>query len=126
LETKTENYYRERLQNPGEWSLLVAKDGERIVGAFEASMAESQDKVPFGFIHWVCVDPEYQGKGVGPSLYQGYETLLRTRNVQYMVATIHDSNIPSLRMHERLGFNMTNPFTTRTQGGNRQSYFRKI
>lgn len=125
LEMKTEDYYRKKLEQRDQCKLLIAKDQGKVIGVLEGIIVDDP-QARFGFIQWVCVDTDYQSRGVGPSLYQRLEDILKSKNILYMVATINDNNIPSLKMHEQFGFDMYHPFAPRKPGGITQSYFKEI
>jgi L-amino acid N-acyltransferase YncA len=58
---------------------------------------------------WSCetsvyVDPTYQGRGIGRSLYQHLFSLLKVQGVVNIFVGIVQQNEGSLKLHEKLGF----------------------
>lgn len=89
------------------YPILVAVDESGVLG-----YASFGDWRPFeGFRrtveHSVYVRGDQRGKGLGPDLMEALIERARHCNKHVMVAAIESGNAASIRLHERLGFNIT-------------------
>lgn len=86
---------------------LVAELGGRVVGYSYAGPYRARSAYRFSVEDSVYLSPEVQGRGVGTALIGEVIAHCEAGPWQQMVAVIGDSaNIASVRLHERLGFNM--------------------
>ena len=94
------------LEHRGRHPLVVAERQGRVVGY--ASLSEFRDKPGYSMSgeSSVYVHPEFHGQGVGTLLVK--EILARARTLGYhtVVAAIAPPNEASVRLHERLGFEL--------------------
>lgn len=121
IEKRTPAYFAEALSKPEEWTLLAAKSPEdAIIGVLEARIT-LVGGVRTGFVHWIAVDQLHRRQGVAESLYTEYEAQMRTRmDVPYLMAHVHDENIPSLRLHCKMGISQI--FAERPDGRGKWYY----
>ncbi|MFC6337753.1 GNAT family N-acetyltransferase [Pseudomonas sp. CCM 7891] len=89
------------------YPILVAVEDGHVTG-----YASFGDWRPFeGFRHTVehsvYVRSDQRGKGLGPHLMQALIERAKTCDKHVMVAAIESGNLASIRLHERLGFNIT-------------------
>jgi L-amino acid N-acyltransferase YncA len=85
---------------------LVAEEGRRVVGYAYAGLYRPRSAYRFTLEDSIYIDPERTGRGIGGLLLT--ELLERAAALGYrqMLAVIGGSdNLPSIRLHQRLGFN---------------------
>lgn len=76
-----------------------------------------------GYIHWVGVALDQRGKGLATDMYHLYESVLEGMNVPNMLAFVSNTNLPSLSLHRRFGFNMDQPYAEKESG---KWYFKPV
>lgn len=84
--------------------LLVAHDGDRVLG-FNAMLTIDQTAAPAAVIDLIAVHPDHQHRGVGAALIEAGTCHYRGRYSSIEVTT-QASNVPSVRLYERLGFRL--------------------
>lgn len=88
-------------QRDGSRVVLVAEDADRIVGYAAGEVHEDGE----GFIDFVAVEPEAQGRGVGQRLVVALTRQLVERSTNGRVClTVQDHRTPARALYERLGF----------------------
>ena len=87
----------------GDTGLVVEDDG-RIVG-FLAGFC-STSKPGEAYIHFVGVDPEVRGQGLGRELYERFFELVRERGCTSVNAVTSPVNRGSVAFHVSMGFEM--------------------
>ena len=88
-----------------DYCFVVAK-GKEVVGFLLAySTLPFENKV---YIRHIAIDPVLQGKGLGIDLYRKLIEKAKENNVREVVALINLDNPKSIRLHEKLGFDMKN------------------
>ncbi|HEV2339847.1 MAG TPA: GNAT family N-acetyltransferase [Patescibacteria group bacterium] len=105
---RTENYYKNQLKN-FDVMILVAKERGKIVGGMEVQMKFEEDSEPYGYVEWIGVDPNKQGKKIGKKLYDKYDREIKSRGITLTAAYIADKNKPAQAFALKMGYDMTNP-----------------
>ncbi|MBI2444694.1 MAG: GNAT family N-acetyltransferase [Candidatus Magasanikbacteria bacterium] len=75
----------------------IARDAQRLIGAIVA-LKTRNDEVKI--VDWV-VEPKYRRRGIGERLYRALERASRGLPI---IALVKETNRPSLRAHQKLGF----------------------
>lgn len=83
---------------------LIAEDDGRIV-AFLAGFC-STAKPGEAYIHFVGVDPQARGRGLGRELYERFFELVRARGCGAVTAVTAPVNAGSVAFHRSLGFSL--------------------
>jgi GNAT superfamily N-acetyltransferase len=81
---------------------LIAEDDGRIVG-FLAGFC-STSKPGEAYIHFVGVDPDARGRGLGGELYERFFDLVRARGCTQVNAVTAPINGRSIEFHQAMGF----------------------
>ncbi|MGW6877387.1 N-acetyltransferase family protein [Streptomyces xanthophaeus] len=79
-------------------SFLVERDG----GEVAAFLSQTQPET--AYVHFVGVDPDLHGLGVGRALYRAFFTLARSHGRRYVHCITSPENTASRAFHTRLGF----------------------
>jgi L-amino acid N-acyltransferase YncA len=58
------------------------------------------------YIRHIAVHPDYQGSGVGTSLYRALVEKTRRNGIRKITALINLDNLESMKLHEKLGFEL--------------------
>ncbi|WP_058910131.1 GNAT family N-acetyltransferase [Entomohabitans teleogrylli] len=89
------------------YPVLVAQDGERIVGYASFGDWRAFDGYRHTVEHSVYVHPQSQGKGLGRTLMQHLIGEAQKLGKHVMIAAIESQNAASIKLHEQLGFRIT-------------------
>ncbi|MFL5766304.1 MAG: GNAT family N-acetyltransferase [Actinomycetota bacterium] len=81
---------------------IIAEEGGRIV-AFLAGVC-STSRPDEAYIHFVGVDPEHRGRGLGRKLYERFFSLVRQRGCRTVHAVTAPVNLGSIAFHRAMGF----------------------
>lgn len=84
-------------------SLLVERDG-RLVGFLIGFL--SQDHDDQAYVHFVGVDPELRGRGLGRALYERFFDLARAAGRREVRCITSPGNTGSLAFHRAMGFRL--------------------
>jgi phosphinothricin acetyltransferase len=88
----------------GPYRLLVASEGERVIGCASSGPYRSHpafaQTVEFG----IYIDPEVRNKGIGSALYSALLKELRSEALHVAVAGIALPNDASVALHRKFGF----------------------
>ena len=86
------------------YPVIVAKDGDKIVGY--ASYAQYRPKVGYRFSmeHSIYIHPEFQKQGIGKVLLTELIDLATKNNVHVLIGGIDASNQNSIEFHKQFGF----------------------
>lgn len=79
--------------------VLVANDGEKVVGSVVVNRTGMKKYIPENILVYIATDPNYRGKGIGKRLM---ETALE--NAEGSVALHVEPNNPAKGLYEKLGF----------------------
>jgi mycothiol synthase len=110
-----DNFQREFVDSPvyDLDRILVATAGEKLAGTTSA-WEWDYGWGPVGLIHWVGVDPQYRGKGLGEAItIRALEQLKARGYADTWLATSRDRHA-AVRLYERLGFTVEREFFTYT------------
>jgi RimJ/RimL family protein N-acetyltransferase len=99
---------RTHLQAPESW-LLVASDGDEIVGMASATASRSDDGagpvIPGGcFLSYLYVVPERWGEGIGGAILDAVLDHARRLRYSRILLWTHEDNERSKRLYRRRGF----------------------
>jgi aminoglycoside 6'-N-acetyltransferase I len=103
LENEMPAMLRDRDRN----AVIVATDGEELIGFVEAGLrayAEGCATSPVGFVEGWYVEPEHRERGVGRALIAAAERWALERGCTEMGSDVELPNIISQQAHERLGY----------------------
>ncbi|NDJ78903.1 MAG: GNAT family N-acetyltransferase [Chloroflexi bacterium] len=87
--------------------LLVAEHEDRVVGVAAVCVKRTHigdDPVSLGYVFDVRTDPEVRRQGIGWSLVAAIDGYLKAREVDGVYAHIVVSNVPSLKLFDKLGY----------------------
>jgi len=85
--------------------MYFAWDGKKLVGTVGIDIRDMEKFNHTANVYGVYVTPAYRGQGVGKLLMQTIIDHARTMDgVIQLAITVTTSNIPALRLYERLGF----------------------
>ncbi len=116
---------------------LIAKDGENVVGYILAMTKGSKDLIPvlipmfqqfellefagnsvasynYLVIGQICVSKDYRGQGIFDRMYEAYADFFSTC-FDFAITEIADSNIRSIKAHQRVGFEVIHNFSDSTE-----------
>jgi len=85
---------------------LIAHDDDAPVG-FALMLDELPDEVTSiaqGFIAYMAVEPDHQGRGIGAALLRGAEDEARRRGLPYMTLMVTEENAAARALYERGGY----------------------
>lgn len=83
----------------GNADVLVGRDGDAIV----ASVLVGHDGHR-GWVYYVAVDPDHQGKDFGRTIMAAAEEWLRARGIDKLMLLVRGDNTPVKAFYERLGY----------------------
>ena len=87
------------LENSPGGFVLVANDGDKVVGAVVVNRTGMKKYIPENILVYIATDPEYRGKGIGKKLM---ETAIET--AEGSIALHVEPNNPAKGLYEKLGF----------------------
>ncbi|MDX1779790.1 MAG: GNAT family N-acetyltransferase [Thalassovita sp.] len=87
--------------------VLVACDGDTVLGYASYGPFRAFDGYKLTVEHSVYVDTARRGGGIGRALLQALIERARADGFHIMIAAIEAGNTPSIRLHEKLGFEQT-------------------
>jgi len=102
-----------RIRDSGELSLpwLVAEDGDTIAGYAYASKWKGRCAYRYSVESTVYLDPAMTGRGLGLPLYRALlDAISAGGSMHAVIAGISLPNEPSIRLHEKLGFEKVGVF----------------
>lgn len=83
-------------------NILVAKDGERVVGLIGYGKCRNEDPADTGEIFAIYILKEYYGKGVGKALMDAALSLLD--GYSRIAVWVLEGNVRAIRFYEKCGF----------------------
>lgn len=102
----------------------VVRDDSRLVAFLVGFLSQSHPEE--AYIHFVGVDPEYQGRGVGADLYKWFFAAARQNGRSTVRAITSVSNTGSQAFHRRLGFTVSDPIADYDGAGGDRVTFARI
>lgn len=81
--------------------VLLAKDGDRLVGAVELRVFESSHSV---YNDYTCVDAAYRGRGIASALKKWSIDTASKEGFRYIRTNNDSLNVPMLAVNRKLGF----------------------
>lgn len=87
---------------------LVAVDGDGEIAAFVVAFVSAAEP-DLGYIHFVGVDPQHRGQGLGAQAYAQVFEVLRSRGCERVKAVTSPANLASQAFHRSLGFDLSDP-----------------
>lgn len=85
--------------------LIVSEDNERVTGYASLSVYRDNDAYAATAELSVYVDHEYRGRKTGEALMEELIRMARENGkIHAIVSVITADNVPSIRLHEKLGF----------------------
>ncbi len=98
LEKSRKSGFRRNIQNKNHLYIVV-EDKSRIVG-FGAAHIKNRK----GFLDFLYVKKEYRKQGVGIKIAKRLLSWLKSRKIREVTSHTYVRNIPSVKLHERMGF----------------------
>lgn len=89
------------------YPVLVARDGDFVAGYASFGDWRAFDGYRHTVEHSVYVHPDARGRGLAGALMAELVERARAMGKHMMVAGIESGNLPSIRLHERMGFRIT-------------------
>lgn len=83
-------------------NILVAKDGERVVGFAAYGAAEAEDIGPCGMVYGLYLLAEYQGRGIGRQLIQA--AMEKLSDQEAVALWVFKKNVKAIGFYEQFGF----------------------
>lgn len=77
-------------------TVFTAWDGENLAGLINAI----DDGELTAYVHYLCVDPQYQGLGIGKKLVE----MVKEKYKNYLCVLLAAENPPLVEYYEKLGF----------------------
>ncbi|TSC86177.1 MAG: putative acetyltransferase [Parcubacteria group bacterium Gr01-1014_8] len=93
----------EAVVNNDNTALIVAKDGERIVGIGTLYTIQKISKRS-GHVEDVVVDDAYRGQGLGEKLMQFLLDVARKKHIKKVYLTTRPARIAANKLYQKLGF----------------------
>ena len=87
------------LENSPGGFVLVANDGDKVVGGVVVNRTGMKKYIPENILVYIATDPEYRGKGIGKKLM---EEAIAT--AEGSIALHVEPNNPAKGLYEKLGF----------------------
>ena len=87
------------LENSPGGFVLVANDGDKVVGAVVVNRTGMKKYIPENILVYIATDSQYRGKGIGKKLM---ETAIET--AEGSIALHVEPNNPAKGLYEKLGF----------------------
>jgi len=104
---------------------LVVLDGDRLIAFLVGFLSQSRPSE--AYIHFVGVDPEHRGRGLGTELYERFFSTSREHARHTVHAITSVTNTGSQEFHRRLGFMVSEPIANYDgHGGDRVTFSRAL
>lgn len=97
-----ERYYREVCSRP-DYLLLVAKDGDEILGSAIGIVCTALD-TPFLVIENVVVRDDCRGQGIGKAVFEKLDSFAKSKNCGYAVLVSSGYRKGAHKFYEAVGF----------------------
>lgn len=113
IKKKTENEWREELQSvtDGKSIILFAESSGVIIGMGAGSFHLLKKLSHNAFISSLYVDKEFRGQGIGKQIVEKLiESILKNKSIKNIFSEIIETQIASIKLHEKLGFKIVGEF----------------
>lgn len=84
--------------------IFFAVDENGVIAATASGVFKEKERGGLGYVHMVCVRPEYRGKGLGRLLNAAVLCYLSKRCCTDVYLTTDDFRIPAIKVYLSLGF----------------------
>ena len=81
---------------------FVAVDKGRIVAFLLGIISQTNRRI--GYVHNICVDPNWRRRGIGRRLYQRFMSKIADQGCRRVFLIVNPANRVSIEFHKRLGF----------------------
>lgn len=102
------HYYNfDKLLTSPECHLVVAVDGELIIGSGYARIDPSDPWLRFrthAYLGFMFVRPDYRGRGINRLVLDELEAWAKSRGLTELRLEVYDDNAPAMKAYERAGF----------------------
>lgn len=104
---------------------LVVRDRDHLVAFLVGFL--SQSRPDEAYIHFVGVDPNHQGQGIGANLYRRFFDIAEAHGRNSVHAVTSVPNTQSQAFHRRMGFTVSEPIANYDgRGGDRVKFTRAL
>jgi len=86
------------------FSFVAVKDGEIVGFLFAHENLPFKDEI---VVRHIAVHPDFQKKGIGKKLYDALVDKAKKEGKKTISTSINPDNIPSIKLHEQVGFRVT-------------------
>ncbi|MFF1699473.1 GNAT family N-acetyltransferase [Streptomyces sp. NPDC058257] len=86
-------------------SFLIERDGEQVAAFLVGFLSQTEPDA--AYVHFVGVDPQLHGQGIGRALYRAFFALARSHGRRYVHCVTSPQNTASRSFHTRLGFTIS-------------------
>ncbi|GAA3091509.1 GNAT family N-acetyltransferase [Streptomyces rectiviolaceus] len=83
-------------------SFLIERDGGQVAAFLVGFLSQTEPDA--AYVHFVGVDPQLHGQGIGRALYRTFFALARSHGRRYVHCITSPQNTASQSFHARLGF----------------------
>lgn len=87
--------------------VIVAVDGERIIGSGYVRIRQASDYVQpseYAFLGFMFVDPDYRGRGVNRLVTDALLDWAKARELTEVRLQVYSENASAIRAYEKIGF----------------------
>ncbi|MFE6162518.1 GNAT family N-acetyltransferase [Streptomyces sp. NPDC056486] len=86
-------------------SFLIERDEEQLAAFLVGFLSQTEPDA--AYVHFVGVDPQLHGQGIGRALYRAFFALARSHGRRYVHCVTSPQNTASRSFHTRLGFTVS-------------------
>ncbi len=102
--TAEEIEYAANTTDSGRELILIAIDGDRLVGYQWMNIEQDEHGKSQGRVSMLGVDPEYRGKGIGRELMQTGMACLKSKGPKIARLTVDSENVAANALYHSIGF----------------------
>src|SRR5258706_9146067 len=93
-----------KAKDTGGFPVIGALEDEKLMGFASYGTFRAWPAYKYSVEHSLYVHRDHRGKGVGAALLTRLIAAARERQVHTIIGGIHPANLPSISLHEKLGF----------------------